>query len=144
MGLSNPFEYVRFSTASVAFTGAAGLGAVGNVPVFTVTGEICIVYLIPFCEEALAEAAPGSATLALGVTGATTLLIAATAALDIDANEFWVDTAPDANGIAVPAALRDILTTDNIVGTVAVADINDGTIRFDCYWIPLSSDGHVA
>ncbi len=126
----------------LAFTGAASLGAVGNVPLFTVTGEVLIAILVPFCTENLAEAAP-TATLALGVTGSTSLLIAATNAVDIDANEFWVDTAPDPFGIVVPAALKDIAITDNIVGTVGAQNITDGTIRFDLYWAPLSTNGLV-
>lgn len=127
---------------TLVFTGAAGLGAVGAVPLFTVTGEVLISVIVPFCTVNLGEAAPG-ATLALGVVGATTLLIAATIVLDIDANEFWVDTTPDANGVAVPAALKDIVITDNIIGTAAVADVNAGAIRFTVYWVPVSADGNV-
>ncbi|MBI4637687.1 MAG: hypothetical protein HY727_15220 [Candidatus Rokubacteria bacterium] len=128
------------ASKSLAFTGAANLGAVGNVPLFTVTGEVLIVAFVPFCTVDLAGA---GATLALGVTNATALFIAATTATDIDLGEFWVDTTPDPNGVALPAALKDIAITDHIVGTVAVAAITAGTIRWDCYWIPLSSDGKV-
>src|SRR3990167_10262985 len=94
-------------TTTVTFTGAANLGEVGAVPLFTVTGEVLIERIVPFCTVNLTEAAP-TATLALGVTGSTGLFIAATTATDIDANTFWVDTGPDANGIAVPSSLTDI------------------------------------
>jgi len=136
---------LRFTTKSITFTGAADLGAVGNVPLFTVTGEVLVVMLIPFCTTLLTEAL-ATATLALGVTGSTSLFIAATTATGIDANEFWVDATPDANGIAIPAALKDIAITDNIVGTVgggAGRDVNAGVIRFDLFWLPLSSDAAV-
>lgn len=132
----------RFDTKTLTFTGAAGLGAVGAVPLFTVTGEVLIKALVPFCTALLAEAAP-TATLALGVTGATALFIAATNAVDIDADEFWVDATPDANGVALPAALKDVVITDNIIGTVGAQAISSGAIRFGVYWQPLSSDGNV-
>ena len=127
----------------ITFDGAAGTGAVGAVPIFTVTGEVLVVVMAPFCTTLLTEAG-ATATLALGVTGSTSLFIAATTATDIDANEFWVDTAPDANGIAVPAALKDIAITDNIIGTVAAQAVSTGAIRFNVWWMPLSSDGNVA
>ena len=124
----------------ITFTGAADLGAIGNVPLFTVTGEVLIAVMVPFCTTTLVGA---TATLALGVTGATTLFIAATTATLILINNFWMDTAPDPNGVAVPAALKDIAITDNIVGTVGTAAITAGVIRIDGYWIPLSSDANV-
>lgn len=135
-------NYMRRESKAMTFSNAADLGAVGNVPLFTVTGEVLIVAMVPFCTTLLTEAG-ATATLALGVTGSTSLFIAATNAVDIDANEFWVDTAPDANGIAVPAALKDIAITDNIVGTVGVQAVTGGVIRFDVLYIPLSGDGLV-
>ena len=128
---------------TITFTGAAGVGAVGAVPIWTVTGEVLVIALVPFCTVLLTEAAP-TATLALGVTGSTSLFVAATTGTAIDANEFWVDTAPDANGIALPAALKDIAITDNIIGTVAAQAVDSGAIRFDLLWVALSSDGLVA
>jgi len=103
-------------------------------------GEVLVVALVPYCTESLAGA---TATLALGVTGSTVLFIAATTGTTITIGTFWVDTVPDANGVAVPAALKDIAITDSIIGTVATAAVTDGTIRFDVYWLPLSSDGKV-
>ncbi len=125
---------------AVTFDSGAGTGAIGNVPLFTVTGEVIVAFLVPYCTTLLAGA---SATLALGVTGSTALFIAATTATDIDADEFWIDTAPDANGVAIPAALKDIAITDNIVGTVATAAISAGVLEVTCYWWPLSDDGDV-
>lgn len=132
---------LRFISNTITFTGATGLGEIGTVPIFTVTGEVLVAVLSAFCTTLLGGA---TATLALGVTGSTSLFIAATTATDIDANEFWNDTAPDANGIAVPAAMKDIQITDNIIGTVATANLTSGVMRFDLYYMPLSSDGNVA
>lgn len=133
--------YVRRASKTITFDGATGTGEVGEVPIFTVTGEALILALVPFCTTLLDGA---TATLALGVTGSTALFIAATTATDIDADEFWVDTAPDPNGIAVPAALKDIAIAQDIIGTVATANITAGALRIDVYYIPLSSDGLVA
>ena len=131
------------ATKTVTFTGAANLGAVGAVPYFTVTGEVLVEKLVPICTVNLGEAAINS-TIALGVTGSTSLLIAATDAVPtITAGLFWVDTAPDANGVAIPAALKDIAITDNIIATVAVQNVNAGAIRIDLLWRPLSADGLV-
>lgn len=125
---------------TVAFSGAAGNGAVGSVSLFTVTGEALIVRLVPFCTEDLV----GAAGISLGVTGSTTLFIAATTATDIDNGEFWFDTAPDPNGTVLPAALKDIVVTDDIILTITSANITDGTIRFDIAYLALSSDCVVA
>src|SRR3990167_1697702 len=119
-------------TTTVTFTGAANLGEVGAVPLFTVTGEVLIERIVPICTVDLTEAAP-TATLALGITGSTSLFIAATTGTAIDAGEFWMTTTPTANGLALPAALKDIAITDNIIGTVAAQAVNSGAIRFDVY-----------
>ena len=137
---ASPPPFIERKT--ITFTGAANLGAVGAVPLFTVTGEVLVEKIVPFCTTLLTEAA-ATATLALGVTGSTALFIAATTAVDIDADEFWVDTVPDANGIAIPAALKDIAITDNIIGTVATQAVNGGVLRVDVWWRPLSADGNV-
>lgn len=144
MPLSNAVvNGMRYASKSLTFDGTANKGAVGAVPIFTVTGEILVGVLVPFCTTLLTEAAP-TATIALGVTGSTSLFIAATNAVDIDANEFWVDTTPDANGIAAPTALKDVVITDNIIGTVAAQAVSSGVIRFDLWYLPLSSNGGVA
>ena len=134
---------LRTSIASVTFDGTANKGQVGTVPYFTVTGEVLVAAMVPFCTGSLTEAA-ATATIALGVTGSTALFIAATTATEIDVNEFWVDTSPDANGIALPAALKDIVITDNIIATVATQNVNGGTLRITVLWYPISADGNVA
>ncbi len=128
---------------TVTFTGAAGLGAAGAVSLFTITGRVQVLAIVPYCSTNLTETG-GTATLALGVTGSTALFIAATGATGIDAGEFWVDTSPDAAGIAIPAALQNVAIAADIIATVADATINAGVIAFDCYYRPLSSDGALA
>ena len=130
------------TSKTVTFTGAANLGAVGAVPIFTVTGTVLVVYLIPLCTVLLTEAAP-TATLALGVTGSTSLFVAATTGTAIDANEFWFSTTPTAAGLALPAALKDIPVAANIIGTVGAQAVDSGAIRFDLWWLGISSGSSV-
>src|SRR3989337_3833111 len=142
----SPPSYVRRTSKEITFTGAAGLGAVGNVPLFTVTGEVLVVYLVPYTVLTLTQAL-ATATLALGVTNLTSLFIAATNAVNLLTGEFWTEATGGGTanaGIAVPAALKDIAITSNIVGTVATQAVNGGTLRLEVYYLPLSSDGLVA
>lgn len=124
---------------TIAFTGAANLGATGAVPLFTITGKVLIDRIIGVCTEDLASA--GGGTLALGVTGATTLLIAATTATGIDNGHLWVSNAPNLNGIALPAGLLNIAIAQNIIGTVGTSAITDGTIVIDVWYTPITDDG---
>lgn len=130
-------------TNSVTFTGAATLGgAASNTTWFTVTGEVLIEYIAGWCVGTLGEAAP-TATITLGVTGNTALFIAATNSTALTTGLFWVSATPTANGIAVPAALKGIAITDNILSACATQNTNSGTLRVDCWWRALSSDGNV-
>lgn len=134
---ANPTE-LPAARKMITFTGAAGLGAVGAVPLFTTTGQVLIERLVPFCTTTLTDAA-NAATLALGVTGSTALFIAATDSDLILTNTFWVDTAPDAAGVALPAALIAIGINANLIGTVAGEAVTAGVIAFTAYWRPISS-----
>ena len=127
------------TSKTITFTGAANLGAIGAVPLFTVTGEVLVEKLVPFCTVDVVGAGP----ISLGVTGSTALFLANTVGTAIDANTFWTATTPVANGVALPAAFKDIVITDNIIGQVSVADLTGGAVRLDLYWRPLSSDSAV-
>lgn len=129
------------STKTITIDGTNNNGELDQptITLFTVTGEVLILALVPWCSEDLTSA--GGGTLALGITGNTTLFIGATTATAIDNGEFWTSTTPTANGVLLPSTLQTVVITDNIIATVATADITDGTIRFDCLWFPLSSDG---
>ena len=129
------------ATKTVTFTGAANLGQAGtNTTLFTVTGEGLVEKLVPFCTVNLTEAVAG-AILSLGVTGNLQLFVANTNSVDIDANEFWTQAAPAAvGGIALPAALKDIVITDNVLAAATVQNTNGGAIRWDVWWRPLSAN----
>ena len=136
------FDGLRQIRKSFTFDGTSGKGLSGtSATIFTVTGEILIVALVPFCTTDLTGAA---STVAFGITGSTALFVAATTATTLDANMFWTTATPSANGVAIPAALKDIGITDNVLVTSAVADTTGGVIRFELYWRPLSSNAAVA
>jgi len=125
---------------TITFTGAANLGAVGAVPLFTITGEVLVLSIFGICTADLTEAAP-TATLALGVTGSTALFIGATTATTIDTGEIWVSTTPTAAGIALPAACQNVAIAANIIGTVASQAVDAGAIELTVWYRPLSEDG---
>ena len=105
--LNNPsLASYKFATKSVTFDGTAGLGAQGAVPLFTVTGEIIVVYLVPYVVLTLGQDV-GTPTLALGVTNSTGLFIGATTATALATGEFWTEATGGgtaAAGVGLPAA----------------------------------------
>jgi len=143
--------HVRRTSVSVTFTGASGLGlAATTTTFFTTTGEVLILYLVPFVVDTLTQnlATP---TLALGVVNSTGLFIAATTATTLVTGEFWTEATGGGTaeaGVGLPAAgaaapqLKDVAISANIVGTVGgTNNINGGTLRLDVYYLPLSSNG---
>jgi hypothetical protein len=135
---------IRRNSVSVTFTGAANLGQSGTATtLFTTTGEVLIVYLVPF--SVLTPVSAGAGTLALGVTNSTSLFIATTTiATTLATGEFWTENTGGGTaeaGVALPAGLKDIAISSNILLSAAIGDVTGGTLRFDAYWLPLSSNG---
>ena len=128
----------RLATKTLTFTGAANLGEVNtSATLFTVTGEVLIVYISVICTVDLTGA---TSTVSLGVTGDTDLFIAATTATTIDAGTFWQTTTPKANGVALAATCKDIVITDDILIESLTFGTTGGALRLDVFWLPLSSD----
>ncbi|KKN75279.1 hypothetical protein LCGC14_0382780 [marine sediment metagenome] len=124
---------------------AGGTGAnATETDIFTVTGDVIVVALVAFCTTNLDQSA-GTPTLELGVNNDTNLFVAATTATAIDADDFWVDASPtEVGGVALPAAFKDIVVTDNISCTVGgTNNISAGVIEYTVYWLPISSNGNV-
>lgn len=131
----------KLVTKTVAFTGAAGLGATGTINLFTVTGDV-LVRILGICKEDLVSA--GGGTLEVGYAGATPALIAQTTATDIDNNEIWKDSTPDASMGDISALPNiPVVNGQDIIATVGTANITDGTITFCCFVTPLSTDATV-
>ena len=115
---------------TITFTGAAGLGAVGDVDVGTVTGSILFTHLTIRCTTLLAGA---TATLEFGTTNNTAALVAQTTATEIDADEFWRDTSPEAE---TSPAICDAAVGADILLTVGTAAITAGVLEIVGDWLP--------
>lgn len=140
---------LRFTRWQLTFDGTANKGANASlITLFTCTGEVLICYIVPFVVATLTQSG-ATPTLTLGVTGATTLFTgAATTATNLATGEFWTETTGGGTaeaGIAAPSTQKDIYISANVIGTVGgTNNINGGTLRVDCWWLPLSSDGNLA
>jgi len=129
---------------AITFDGAAGTGEAGTaVTFFDVTGEVILEYIVPYCTGDLTESAP-TATIALGTSSQNAQFVAATNAVDIDSGEFWMDTAPDAGARQVPASNKESVTAQDIIATIAAANVTGGTLEVTVWWRPLSADGLLA
>ena len=122
---------------TVTFDATADNADSGSVSLFTITGRVQVLSISGYCTVNLTETG-GTATIALGVTGSTSLFIGATGAIGIDAGEFWVSTSPTAAGIALPAATQNVVIAADIIATIATADINAGAIEFVVWYRPIS------
>src|SRR3972149_5138245 len=143
MGYLGATSLLRTVRKTITFTGAANLGqAATNATVFTVTGQIHVVLLTPYCTVNLGEAAP-TATIALGTPLQVALFIAATNSVDIDANEVWTALNPITRSLALPAALKDIEINEDIIAACATQNTNAGAIAFTLTYYPLSANALV-
>jgi len=127
----------------VAFDGTANKGAVGVVPLFTVTGGVAF-SLVAICTEDLTTGA--GATISVGTPGAVTGLIGVTTGVDIDAGDIWFAAAPATKLDTQANAFKNYVIGDgaDIQGNVLVDSISDGTIEFTLFWTPLTANGNVA
>lgn len=137
----------KTTDVSKIITYTAGGGEPGangvETDLFIVTGAVIVVAISGYVTTNLTESA-GTPTLSLGVNNDVAIFIAATTATALNAGELWVDNAPDANVIALPAALKDILIEENISCTVAGSNnISGGVIDFTVHWVPASADGQL-
>lgn len=123
---------------TITFDGAAGNGAVGTVPVGTVTGSVLITQAAIRCKTDLAGA---TATVALGTAANTTGLVTTTTGTDIDSGEFWQDATPEAG---ISPAIVDKAVTGNLIITVGTAAVTAGVLEIVIYYLPLSDDGNIA
>lgn len=129
---------------TIAFSGAAGNGAVGTVLVFTVTGVIWLDWLTIFCTESLASG--GAALVEVGVAADTDGLAAQITATDLDAGMWWPGVAGAVGtvaatgaGAAATHAACKVLNGANIIVTVTTAAVSDGTVVVDARYRPLSA-----
>lgn len=106
--------------------------------IFNVTGTVAL-KILAVCTESLAGA---SATIAVGTALTPAGLIASTTATDIDADEIWHDATPDAS-VELTSVLTEKIVSQDVIGSIATANITDGTIVFYAFWRPLTDGATV-
>ena len=137
---------ITFAGATADAWGNDG-GALDGGAIFTVTGVVQA-RILGVCTTLLA----GGATLETGIAGATAIYNAQTTDTDIDAGEFWFNS-------ATPAAYFILGQEDDSTGNLPLYTLNgqdiiltvsggndtdSGVIDFFAIWNPISSDGSVA
>lgn len=139
-----------FNIAKVVPTAFIGATANGRgdkdgtgtpLTLFKVTGDV-LVRIFGVCTTDLAGA---TGTVQVGVVGNTAALIALTTATDIDADKIWSDASPTLGVDTLASVLGPyiIVNGQDIIETVATADITSGNIYYICLWKALSPDGNV-
>lgn len=142
--MANPSKFYggppHLATKTVTFTATGAGASAAATALFTVTGQVLIEALVPYCETSLTQDG-ATPDLALGVVGNTAIFLGATTATAIDAGKFWLDTSPaEVGAMALPAALKQIAVCANIQCLVGgTNNINAGVIRFSCLWRPLAA-----
>lgn len=120
------------------YTGAANLGATGASTLFTVTGMVRV-KLYARCKTSMTGAL---ATDSIGTATTVAGLIALTTMTNLAANENWNDATPDASVEADTVSPVKVVN-ENIIETVATANITGGVIEYNLLWQPVSADGNV-
>ena len=121
----------------ITFAGGAGTGAVGAIPLFTVTGAVAF-NLTAICTVILATQA--GATISVGTAAAVDGIIAVTTGVDIDAGDIWFAAAPATVLDTMANTLLEFAIGDgaDIQANVLVDVIDTGAIEFRCFWTPLT------
>lgn len=144
-----PFRTKHTITFAGATTNAWGDdgGTLDDSAIFTVTGVV-LVKMFAACPTLLDT--DGAATLAVGISGATTIFLPTETATQIDAGQFWVNNAANA-AYAIwgeEAAAADnfpeyLLYGQDIILTVATANVISGVLDFYALWKPISDDAQL-
>jgi len=121
----------------VTFAAGAGTGAVGVIPLFTVTGAVAF-NLTAICTTILATEA--GATISVGTPATVDGIIAVTTGVDIDAGDIWFAAAPATVLDTIANTMLEFAIGDgaDIQADVLVDAINSGVIEFRCFWTPLT------
>lgn len=131
-----------------AITYAAGsTGAIGTTTLFTVTGDVSLVFLGAKCTTDLTSA--GAPTFDLGVVGKTTLFASANDVTGWDTGEwlggggsYGAGGQPNSNVLTYNSSAGPGISAD-IIQTIATATITGGVVRWYVQWVPLSGDGNI-
>jgi len=142
------FDGWRHDEKSITFAGGTA-NAIGDYDgtgnpfdIFTVTGDVKI-KVVAVCTTTLVDSTD-TATLEVGTSGGTAVIIAQSTGTDIDVGEIWHDASPDAD-IELSSVSKEYIIANgkDIIGTVGTANITAGVVRFTVLWKPLTRDGNV-
>lgn len=125
--------------ASKAITYVAGTtGATGAKTLFTVTGCVAV-RVFGVCGLTLV----GAATLEVGISGATAVVLAQIAdATDLATDEIYVDATPTTKVEALPSKLI-IGNGQDIIQTIGSTALTAGILTYYCIWAPISTNGNI-
>lgn len=101
---------------------------------FTVTGLV-IVRIFGFCSVNVTTT---TGTVEVGTAKSTATLIAQTGAGELDASEIWHDATPD-NSVEAVTIIPEKIVGQDIIQTVATADVTAGVVTYYVLWRPLSA-----
>ena len=121
----------------ITFAGGSGTGAVGTVAALTSIGVVWIESLNIHCVTGLTSS---GGTISLGISGDTAAVIPVTTASDIDTGEQWVDTVP----AKIDQPIKDLTISDDLIFTVATADITAGVLEIEVIFDSMSADGYLS
>jgi len=137
-GLSTPdLQNFRPLTVTANFTQSAW-NTIGAHRVFTTSGLVEM-YLTPVVTGSLTSS--GGATLTLGDTTTTNILVASTNYTALTANLIWSATTPVSSyvGGSTIGALHIVTSSPNNIGyTVGTAALTGGSIAFNALWRPIT------
>ena len=135
---SNAIRHVR---KTVTFTGAASAGqAATNVSVFDITGRVFIHRFEIFCTTSLTEGG-ATAQVSFGTGNISTKFVGATDSVNIDVNEWWVDTSPTVDAETLTGGMLNQVVSVNIILRNTTQDTDGGVLVIDAYYEPSTDDG---
>lgn len=109
---------------------------------FNVTGDVAV-RLYAVCTTTLV----GAATIEVGLTGNTALLLAQVAdATNIAAQDIWIDNSPaEVRGVALSSVPGPFLIVNgqDIIETIGTANITAGALYYVCMWRPITPGSSV-
>ena len=133
MRVSDVLSRRQYLSVTADFSLAAW-NTIATHEVFTVTGDVRLL-ILPRITESLVGA---GLTIQLGIAGATTAWIAATAVAAMVLGTSWLDTTPAATDLFTALLDRIVMAGNDVGYEILVAAATDGTIVFEGFWEPLS------
>ena len=137
---------------TITFAGATAdawgndAGALDGAAIYTVTGLVQA-RLMAVCTTLLTGA---TATISVGISGDTAIFLPVETATQIDADQIWVNDAANATYIIIgeeQAAIDNLpiylLNGNDIILTVATADVETGVLDFYCQYRPIGSSSSI-